>query len=103
MYVEIVLKIFTAVFTVFGLYAFARAIEETCFRSDKIHMTIDVDSKEVADQIEMYLDEAKSACFLCKSGRISVLIMEELATKELVGLLDRRHIRYHIVAEKRKN
>lgn len=102
MYVEIVLKIFTAVFTVFGLYSFAHAIEETCFRSDKIHMTVDVDSREVADQIEMYLDEAKSAYFVRGDSRISVLIMEELATKELTELLDRRHIRYHIVAEKRK-
>ena len=64
MYVEIILKIITAIFTVFGLYAFAHAIEESCFRSDKIHMTVDVDSQEVADQIEMYLEEEKNAYFI---------------------------------------
>ena len=102
MYVEIILKIITAIFTVFGLYAFAHAIEESCFRSDKIHMTVDVDSQEVADQIEMYLDEAKSAYFIHGNDRISVIIMEELASKELTELLEKRHIRYHIVADDRK-
>ncbi len=99
MLVELFLKLTVAVFSVFGLYAFAKALEETLFRSDKICVTVKVDSSDVARQIEFYLKEAKNALFVRKSRTILVIIIEELADNELIDFLKKRNIRYHIVAK----
>lgn len=97
MYIELFLKITIAVLSVFGMYALVHLFDESFFRSDKIHMSVRVDSADVAEQIEMYLNEAKNAYLIGRKSKISVLIMENFATPELLLLLERKGIRYYIV------
>ncbi len=100
--IDILLKILMAVFAVFGLYAFAHALGELCFRNDRIRLMILVDCASVAEQIELYIEEAKSARFLFENRNICAIIMEEYATDELLQTLKRRKVSWEIVTDREK-
>ena len=97
--VEVLLKILICVFAVFGLYVFAHALGHICFPNRSIRCAILVDSREVAEQIEFHLDEAKSAAFLLGERRMYVVVMEECATKELLRFLEQKRIPFGIVSD----
>ncbi len=97
--IELVLKILLAVFTVFGFYAFAHALCAWLFRNDHIRLTVLVDSAEVAEQIDLYIDEAKSARFSFGKTEIFAVVMEKYATKELLEFLKRKRISFLLATE----
>lgn len=93
---EVILPIFVALFAVFGLYCLFALIGETWFGSDNIAVCIEVDTAEVAANLDVYLREARRRP-LAHSGGVTVLVRREHATEALVRKLRRRHIRYFIV------
>ncbi len=101
--IEILLKILLSVFSVFGLYAFAHMLGEIFFQNDNIKWMIWVDSMEIAEQIELYLEEAKSASFLFGNKRVCAIVMEKYATEELLQTLRRKRIPYKIVLQQEES
>ena len=97
---EGLLKILICVFAVFGLYVFAHALGHICFPNRSIQCALLVDSYEVAEQIEFYLDEAKGATLLLGEKRIYVVVMEKYATDELLRFLKRKRISFGVVSDK---
>ena len=97
--VEIFLEILVAVFSVFGLYAFAHALLALVFRNDNVRLMVLVDSAAVVSEIETYLDDAANAYFLMGSRKLSVIIRAPYATPELLGSLNQKRIPYEIVIE----
>ena len=93
---EVVLPIIVALFAVFGVYSLLALIGETWFGSDNIAVSVEVDTSEVASNLEGYLREARRRP-LSHSGGVTVLIRREHATQALTRMLRRRHIRYYIV------
>ncbi|MBE6662525.1 MAG: hypothetical protein E7606_04505 [Ruminococcaceae bacterium] len=98
--IEIVLKILLAVFAVFGFYAFAHALCAFLFRNEHIRLTVFVNSYEVAEQIDLYLDEAKNAQFSFGKMDICVVVMEKYAEKELLQNLKRKRIPFLLTTER---
>ncbi len=97
--IETFLEILTAVFAVFGLYAFSYALCAVIFRNDKVGTVLLVDSAQVASEIEMYLYEAKNACFLFGGRKLLAVIRQPYATAELLEILNRKRIPYEIVMQ----
>ena len=97
--VEIFLEILVAVFSIFGLYAFAHALLALIFSNDNVRPMLLVDSAAVASEIETYLADAEYACFLMSSRKLSAVIREPYATPELLGILNQKRIPYEIVTE----
>jgi hypothetical protein len=97
--VEIFLEILVAVFSVFGLYAFAHALGALIFKNENVRAMLLVDSAMVAREIRTYLDDAENACFLMGRRKLSAVIREPYATPELLGILNQKRIPYEIVTE----
>ena len=95
--IEIFLEILTAVFAVFGLYAFASALSLLIFEDDNIGQMLLVDSAEVASGIELYLSEARGVCVWLGGKRLTVIIEAPYATPELLEILNKKRIPYEIV------
>lgn len=95
---ESLLKILVCVFAVFGLYAFAHALEVLCFPNDNIKCMVLVNSSEVAEQIELHLGEAKNAMLFCGRKEVYVVIMEKYATDELLQFVKRKRLPFQIVS-----
>lgn len=93
---EVVLPIIVALFAVFGVYSLLALIGETWFGSDNIAVSVEVDTSEVASNLEGYLREARRRP-LSHSGGVTVLIRREYATQALTRKLRRQHIRYYII------
>ena len=95
---ESLLKILVCVFSVFGLYAFAHALEALCFPNDSIKCMLLVDSKAVAEQIELHLDEVKNVMLFCGKKEVYVIIVEKYATSELLQIVKRKRLPFQIVS-----
>lgn len=93
---EVILQIIVALFAVFGLCSLFSLIEETWFVSDNVSVSIEVDTDEVAKDIELYLREAKRRP-LANGTRVTVLIRREYAKEPLLRRLRQKKIRYYIV------
>ena len=96
--IETFLEILTAVFAVFGLYAFAHALCAVIFRNDKVRPMLLVDSEAVASEIETYLFEAENAYFLLGSRKLLAVIRQPYATPGLLEILNQKRIPYEIVS-----
>ena len=94
---EVFLKIFVALFAVFGFYCFVKLISLTCFGYDNVRVTIDVDSVDTVENINDYLKEAENFCLVCGGGKVAVLIRREFSDEKLIRKLDRRKIKYYII------
>lgn len=98
--IEIILKILLAVFAVFGLYAFAHVLGELFFQNDRIHLMLLVDSSTVADEIDLHLEEAKSAQFVFCKRKICAVVMEKYATEGFLQALSQKGISWEIVKDR---
>ena len=97
MYFEVFLKIFVAIFAVFGFYCLVRLVGVTWFGYDNIRVTIEVDSPDTAENINTYLKEAENFCLACGGGKVAVLIRQNYNDEKLLRKLERRNIKYYII------
>lgn len=94
---EVFLKIFVAVFSLFGAFCLIRLAIVTWFGYDNVRAAIEVDSAQTAENIDEYIKEAESICLLRGGGRIAVIIRRELYDEKLVKRLERRKIKIYVV------
>lgn len=92
---EVILQIIVACFAVFGLCSLFSLIGETWFISDNISVCIEVDTEEVARDLDLYLREAKRVPL--SRGGVTVLIRKAYAEELLLRRLCRRKIRHYVV------
>lgn len=93
---EVILPIVLAGFSIFGLYALLVYIGDTWFGSENISVCLEVDTKEVADHLDVYLKEALRKP-ISRSGGVVVLVRREYASEFLLRRLARRNLRYYII------
>ena len=98
--IEIILKILLAVFAVFGFYAFVHAFCVWLFRNDAIKLTVLVNSTEVVEQLDLYLEEAKGVQFSLGKTDVFVVVMEKYATNDLLQYLKRKRLSFGVISEK---
>ena len=94
---EVFLKIFVAVFSLFGAFCLIRLAIVTWFGYDNVRAAIEVDSAQTAENIDEYIKEAESICLLRGGGRIAVIIRREFYDEKLVKRLERRKIKIYVV------
>jgi hypothetical protein len=93
---EVVFQILCAVFAVFGIYSLIFFVSETWFGSDNIAVCIEVDTDEVAENMEKYLKEAfRKPCSRC--GGVFVLIHRRYATESLLRKLRTKNVKYYVL------
>ncbi len=97
MYFEVFLKIIVAFFAVFGIYSLCNFVFTTFLGYDNIRIVLEVDTQEVADNIERYLSEARENCLALCGKQIAVIIRREYLNEKLIKKLDRRHIKYYVI------
>lgn len=97
MYFEVFLKIFVGIFAVFGLYCLIKLVGVTWFGYDNIRVTVDVDSRDTAENINEFLKEAEDFCLVCGGGEVAVLIRSQFNDEKLVRKLERRNIKYYVI------
>lgn len=94
---EVFLKIFVAVFSLFGAFCLIRLAFVTWFGFDNVRVAIEVDSTETAENISEYIREAEALCLLRGGGRIAVIVKREFCNDKLVKRLERRKIKIYVV------
>ena len=97
MYFEVFLKVTIAIFAVFGVYSLMILISECVCRSQNIVISVEVDSKETAENVEHYLNEAEKLFFLRSGSEITVVLQKQYATVETLEKIEQRNLRYYIV------
>lgn len=97
MYFEVFLKIILAFFAVFGMYSLFKFVFTAVLGYENIRIVIEVDTQEVADNIEAYLREARENCLALFGKQIAVIIRREYLNEKLEKKLERRHIKYYVI------
>ena len=97
MYFEVFLKVTIAIFAVFGVYSLMMLISEYACRSQNIVISVEVDCREVAENIEQYLSEAEKLFFLRSGSDITVILQNQYATAETLEKIEHRNIRYYVI------
>lgn len=93
---EVVFQILCAVFVVFGIYALIFLVSETWFGSDNIAVCIEVDTNEVAENMEKYLKEAfRKPC--SRSGGVFVVVHRRYASESLLRKLRAKNVKYYVL------
>ena len=88
MYFEAFLKIILAFFSVFGIYSVFKFIFTAVLGYENIRIVLEVDTQEVADNIEAYLREARENCLALCGKQIAVIIRREYLSERLVKKLE---------------
>ena len=78
MYFEVILKIFVSLFAIFGAYCLICIIAQTAMRSGRAHVAIMLESEEDVFDLDIYLEDASSLCFLKNAARPIVLVERNL-------------------------
>ena len=94
---EVFLKIFVAVFSLFGAFCLIRLVFVTWFGYDNVRVAVEVDSAQTAENIGEYVKEAETLCLLRGGGMIAVIIRREFYDEKLVKWLERRKIKIYVV------
>ena len=97
MYFEVFLKIFVGIFSIFGFCCLVKLVGVTWFGYENVRVTIDVDSLDTAENINLYLKEAEDFCLVCGGREIAVLVRKEFNSEKLLRKLERRNIKYYII------
>ena len=97
MYFEVFLKIFVCLFAIFGFYCLVKLVGVTWFGYDNVRVTIEVDSRETAANINAYIKEAEEFCLACGGRKIAVIVKKEFGDEKLLKKLERRNIRYYVI------
>lgn len=97
MYFEVFLKIFVGIFAVFGFYCLIKLAMVTLFGYDNIRVTIEVDSRDTAANINDFLKEAEEFCLVCGGREIAVLVKKEFADEKLFRKLERKNVKYYLI------
>ena len=86
MYFRLAIEIILALFSVFGIYSALRLVVQRFFGDGRIFLAVEILSAEDADRAEDTIREAFESFLLAPSGRLAVIISEELCSDE--GLMD---------------
>lgn len=97
MYFEAFLEIILALFAVYGVYSLYRFVFSVILGYDNIRIVLEVDTKEVADNIDAYLKEARENCLALFGKQVAVIIRRDLLSEGLIKKLDRKRIKYYVI------
>lgn len=97
MYFEAFLEIILAFFAVFGVYSLCKFVLAVILGYDNIRIVLEVDTQEVADNIDAYLKEARENCLALFGKKIAVIVRREFLSERLVRKLERKQIKYYVI------
>lgn len=94
MHFEVILKIFISLFATFGIYCLICITLQTLIRSDKVRVAVVIDSERELEDLDIYIEDASSLCFLRNTAKPIVMIRKDLRIDEAsLLLLESRGVR----------
>ena len=96
MYFEVFLEIFVASFALFGFFSLLKLLWIVFFGYDNLKVCVEVDTPETAENIDLFLKEAKSTCLAIGGRGIFVVVEKKYCSEELVNKLEENKIRYTV-------
>lgn len=98
MYFEVIFKVILALFAVFGVYSLICIIAQSVFGGDNICVALEIRRMDDFFDLDLYLEDATSLCFLKNTGRVIILLDKELSeNEEVVGAIKDKNLDFIIV------
>lgn len=98
MYFEVIFKVILALFAVFGIYSLICIIAQSSFSGTNICVALEIRSIEDILELDVYLEEASSLCFLKNTSRVLILLGKDLSENaEAVESIKEKHLDFVIV------
>lgn len=94
MHFEVILKIFLSFFAIFGVYCMICITLQTLMRSDNVRVAVVIDSERELEDLDIYIEDASSLCFLRNSAKPIVMIRKDLKIDgKALELMESRGVR----------